>query len=34
MISTFLNIPEEKAKELLLKHKSVRKAIENFKNSK
>ncbi len=30
MISTFLNIPEEKAKKLLLKYKSVRKVIEKF----
>lgn len=34
MISTFLNISEKHAKELLLKHKSVRKAIESFKNIK
>ncbi len=30
MISTFLNIPEEQAKELLLKHKSVRIVIEKY----
>lgn len=30
MISSFLNIPEAKAKELLLEHKSVRKVIEKL----
>jgi N-acetylmuramic acid 6-phosphate etherase len=30
MISSFLNIPEEQAKSLLLEHKSVRKVIEKY----
>ena len=30
MISTFLNIPEEQAKALLLEYKSVRKVIEKY----